>query len=205
MSSHTEKNSSEDCLRWDIPKIDELLPTGGSSNSVTARSGQRSYDDGFEQGRADGLAAGQQELQSQVTILQRLLQSLTEPFTELDENVESALLSLATTVASRLVRRELTADPELVLVIVREAISLLPVAARSITLQLHPEDALLVQAHMSAPVDEGLWRIEEDAACSRGGCIVITEHSRIDASLEQQIERIAASVLGAVGDESDAS
>jgi flagellar assembly protein FliH len=190
------------CSRWDIPQIDELLPAvGGAGNKRPAQSGQRGYDEGFTQGREDALVAGRQAVQSQVEILQRMMLSLTAPFAELDEDVETALLELATAVARQVVRRELATDPELVLAIIREAISLLPVAARRITLQLHPEDARLVQEHMSATLEEGLWRIVEDPACARGGCIVTTEHTRIDASLEQQIERIATNVLGAAGEE----
>ena len=202
MSEHTDNGDSEDCPRWDIPRIDDLLPADGAAGArATARSGQRSYDDGFAQGREDALAAGRQELQARVSILQGLMQSLTEPFAELDEEVETSLLGLATAVAGQVVRRELATDPELILTIVREAISLLPVAARRITLQLHPEDARIVREHMSAPDDEGSWRMVEDAACTRGGCVVTTEHTRIDASLDQQIKRIAATVLGAAGEE----
>ena len=204
MSDPTGNGDGQACSRWDIPQIDELLPaTGGAGNAATARSGQRGYDDGFAQGREDALAAGRQELQARTAVLQRLMQSLTQPFADLDEEVENSLLALATAIASQVVRRELATDPELVLVIIREAVSLLPVGARRITLQLHPGDAQLVQEHMPAQVEENLWRIVEDASCNRGGCIVTTEHTRIDASIDRQIERIAAEVLGAADAETD--
>lgn len=204
MSDRAENSDDQACSRWDIPQIDDLLPAvRGAGSGAAAHAGQRGYEDGFAQGREDALAAGRQELQAQIAVLQRLMQSLAQPFAELDEDVETSLLALATAIASQVVRRELATDPGIILAIIREAIALLPVAARRITLQLHPEDARLVHEHMSAQAEESLWRIVEDASCNRGGCIVTTEHTRIDASIEQQIERIAAGVLGAAGEGAD--
>lgn len=197
MSSQERSDEGRDCARWDIPQIDERIPAVGGNAMHAAQPG---YDDGFAQGLQEALAAGQQELQARVAILQRLMQSLTEPFAELDEAVETELLSLAMLVAKQVIRRELATDPALVLSIIRESVALLPVASRRITLQLHPQDAQLVREHLSAPVEEGQWQIVEDAACTRGSCVVSTVHARIDASIEQQVARIAEGVLGAAGD-----
>ena len=198
MSSH-EQGGERDCTRWDIPQIDDRSPAVGGSGGG-AHAVQPGYDEGYAQGRAEALAAGQQELQSQVTVLQGLMQKLAEPFVELDAAVETELLSLATIVAEQVIRRELSTDPAIVLSIIRESVALLPVSSRKVSLQLHPADAQLVREHLSAPVDEGHWQIIEDAACPRGGCVVTTGHARIDASVEQQIARIAEAMFDA-GDE----
>ncbi|MGB5261476.1 MAG: flagellar assembly protein FliH [Gammaproteobacteria bacterium] len=185
------------CARWDIPQIDERLPAVGGDAMHAASPG---YDDGYAQGRQEALAAGRQELQAQVAVLQHLMQSLTEPFKELDTVVETELLSLTTLIAQQVIRHELATNPERILAIIRESVALLPVASRRITLQLHPEDARLVREHLSVPVEEGQWQIVEDAACTRGGCVVSTGHARIDASVEQQVARIAETALGTAGD-----
>lgn len=201
MSEQDAKGSGQDCARWDIPSLDDRLPAIGGTGSG-AHAGDSGYEEGFARGREDALAAGRQEVQAQVALLQRLMQSLAQPFAELDEDVETALLQLATVIAQQVIRRELATDPALILRIVHEAIALLPVATRQITLQLHPEDARLVEQHMPAPMEEGLWRLVEDPACTRGGCVVTTGHSRIDATIEQQVARIAEAVLGVAGEES---
>ena len=198
MSSQQRSDRESGCATWDIPQIDERIPAVGGEPTHATLPG---YDEGYAQGRQEALAAGRQELQAQVAILQRLMQSLTTPFTELDETVETELLSLAMLVARQVIHRELAMDPQLVLTIVREAVALLPVASRSISLQLHPEDARLVREHLSAPVEEGQLQIVEDAAITRGSCIVSTEHVRIDASIEQQVVRITEAVLGITADE----
>ena len=197
MSSQQRNNSDSGCATWDIPRIDERIPAVGGEPAQTTLPG---YDEGFAQGRQEALAAGRQELQAQVAMLQQLMQSLTTPFTELDEAVETELLSLAMLVARQVIRRELSTEPELVLNIMREAVAQLPVASRHIGLQLHPEDARLVREHLSVPLEEGQWQIVEDAAITRGGCVVTTEHARIDASIEQQVARISEAVLGVSAD-----
>ena len=186
------------CARWDIPQIDDRSQAVGGSGSHAAKPG---YEEGFAQGHAEALAAGQQELRNQVTVLQGLMQKLAEPFAELDEAVETELLSLATIVAEQVIRRELSVDPAIVLSIIRESVALLPVSSRKVSLQLNPGDAQLVREHLSVPVDEGHWQIVEDAACPRGGCVVTTGHARIDASVEQQIARIAEAMFDASGEE----
>jgi len=187
------------CARWDIPNIDELASVDGMDGSGVGDR-QRGYQEGFAQGQLDALAANRQALQAQVDRLQSLMKSLTEPFSELDQDVEAALLSLAVLVAGQMVRREIATDPEIILNIIREAVASLPIAARKVRLQLNPEDARLVVEHMSSPVDEGLWQIIEDTGISRGSCIVKTENSSIDATLEQRLEQIAETVLGEVMD-----
>jgi flagellar assembly protein FliH len=194
MSSHEDGQQANACSRWDIPQIDEQLASVGGNGG---RARQAGYEEGFAQGREEALAAGRREVEAQVAVLTRLVQSLAKPFEELDESVETELLSLATTIARQVVRRELQTDPQLVLAVIRESIGLLPVATREITLKLHPEDARLVREYESAAIEEGQWRILEDANRARGDCIVSTGHARIDASLNEQVTRIANAVLGA--------
>jgi len=188
------------CARWDIPQIDEVAAAGDGRDAH-----RRGYEDGFAQGREDALAAARDELQAQAGYLQQLMQALATPFARLDEAVETALLSLAMQTAARILRHELTVQPEQVMQIIREVVQALPVASRQVTLRLHPEDAALVNEHMAAQVEDKAWRIEEDAALTRGGCVVSSEHSRIDATLEQQLARIADNVLGTAGEEAEQS
>jgi len=61
---------------------------------------------------------------------------------------------------------------------------------------LHPEDASIVRERLAEPSNERAWKIVEDPTMSRGGCVVKTETSRIDARLESRINTIIANVLG---------
>lgn len=203
MSDAAGKPRDAACARWDIPQIDDVVGAGPDTHAGDAH--QRGYDEGFAQGHAEALAAGQAQVQAQLAYLQDLMTTLSEPFARLDEAVETALLSLAMQTAERVLRHELSVRPEQVLAIIRAALQALPVASRQVVLRLHPEDAALVGEHMPTATEDQGWRIEEDPGVSRGGCIVTSEHSRIDATLEQQLARIADNVLGAAGEAGEPS
>ncbi len=172
-------------------------------------------DEGLVEGRAlghaDGLERGIQEARvvmlQQFDHLEALMATLTKPLQKLDQQVEEELVALAMTVARHLVRRELKIDPGQVVAAVRQAVAVLPVAARDVRVLLHPADAQLVRAAMSLKEqsdEERRWRILEDATVTRGGCLVETEASRIDASVETRLAAIVAAALGG-GRESDES
>ena len=115
---------------------------------------------------------------------------------QLDAEVEKTLLQLTLAVGKQLARRELRIDPAQVIAIIRESLQELPTAAREIRVHLHPEDAAIVRERLTAPSNERAWTIVEDPAMSRGGCVVKTETSRIDARLESRINTVIANALG---------
>jgi flagellar assembly protein FliH len=61
---------------------------------------------------------------------------------------------------------------------------------------LHPEDAAIVRERLSEPVSERAWTLVEDPTMSRGGCVIRTENSQIDARLESRISVVIANALG---------
>lgn len=177
-----------------------------------AKGRQEGAVEGREQGHADGLARGIEEaraaMQLQADRFEALMATLSAPLAQLDQRVEEELVALAMIVARHVVRRELKIDPGQVVAAVRQAVSVLPVAARDVRVLLHPADAELVRAAMSlkdqVSEEERRWRILEDATVSRGGCMVETESSRVDASVESRLAAIVAMALGG-GRESDDS
>lgn len=159
---------------------------------------------GFEEGKKLGYAENQQLLQTQAAELNTLLNTLTEPFKDLDEKVEQELVKLAMSVANQIIRREIKTDPGQVIAAVREAIAVLPLGSQSVTLHLHPEDVELVNNALSLDEMSPAWKLVEEPLLSRGGCKVVTETSAIDASVENRIAAVVASVLGDERDSLDA-
>jgi flagellar assembly protein FliH len=53
-----------------------------------------------------------------------------------------------------------------------------------------------VREHLTAPAADRAWTIVEDPTLSRGGCVIHSQSSRIDARLEARIAAVAASALG---------
>jgi len=187
-----------DCQAWSLPEVQ----SGGHSRNqpVTARQleeiQEQARQEGFQQGLQEGRETGQEELLSRARQLEQILKTLDKPLEELDNSVEQQLAQLAMLVARQLVRRELKTDPEQVIGIVREALAVLPVAARDVQLALNPEDAGIVREALSLHEGEQAIRIVEDPVQSRGGCRVMTRTSQIDATIETRLNSVIAAVLG---------
>jgi flagellar assembly protein FliH len=61
---------------------------------------------------------------------------------------------------------------------------------------LHPEDAAVVRELLSTPSSDRAWSIVEDPALSRGGCVVRTDTSQIDAKLDSRLNAVVAAAFG---------
>lgn len=201
--------------RWELPSVAEEAGEAGehemaeqvesSPNLLTAaqieeiqqQAYQEGYQAGFDQGHKDGLEAGRETMQQAAQHLAAALSALSAPFEELDAEVEQQLLTLAFSVARQIIRRELRSEPGQVVSVVREALGVLPAASRNIRVRLHPADAQLMREAMSLGEDtDRAWQIVDDPVLTRGGCLVETEFSTVDATVERRINAVVAQVLG---------
>ncbi len=192
--------------RFELPDIEDLLVRnrGDGAGVLTAREleaiHKQAYTEGFDSGRADGYregrARGEGEMQARARTLDGLAQQLAQPLAALDEEMVNSVAELALLIARHLVRRELKTAPGEVIGVVRETMRLLPIASRGTTLHLNPDDVDLVRSALSIDNDQIAWRVEADPLIARGGCVVETETSRIDATVESRIAAIASKMFG---------
>ena len=192
--------------RWRLPEVEGPI-IGRSREDRRASAAEesvrlalkdaeaRGYEAGMARARAE-TSARLRELEERVQRLDGALQLLARPLEQLDADIEGELARLALAIGKQLARRELRVEPAQVIAILRESLALLPVAAREVRIHLHPEDAATVREHLTAPVADRAWTIVEDPTLSRGGCVVHSESSRIDARLEARIAAVTASAFG---------
>ena len=183
--------------RWQSPAVGPP-PGGGSPVAVgdLEAIAQAAYDEAFAQGLEEGRAAGAEQATAEVHRLAALVDSLARPFEDLDEAVEEQLVRLAMVVARKIVRREMRTDPSHVIGVVRDALGVLPVAARDVRVHLHPDDAELVRRHLKPAEGERAWAVVENPVLTRGGCRIETETSRVDASIETRLATLLAAIVG---------
>jgi flagellar assembly protein FliH len=193
--------------RWSLPHVEgnvigrpiDERKAAAAAEAIARVAREQSEARGYEAGMAkakaemDGRIA---DLDARIQRLDLLLHFMSHPLQELDAEVEKSLLQLTLSIGKQLARRELRIDPAQVIAIIRESLQELPTAARDIRVHLHPEDAAIVRERLTAPSNERAWTIVEDPAMSRGGCVVRTENSRIDARLESRINTVIANALG---------
>ena len=193
--------------RWSLPVVEgnvigrpiDERKAAAAAEAIARVAREQSEARGYEAGMAKAKAEmeGQvNELKARIQRLDKLLSFMGRPLEELDADVEKMLLQLTLSVGKQLARRELRIDPSQVIAIIRESLQELPIAAREARVLLHPEDAAIVRERLAEPSNERAWTIVEDPTMSRGGCIVKTETSRIDARIESRINTIIANVLG---------
>jgi flagellar assembly protein FliH len=188
--------------RWSLPAVegplanrmrDERARAAGDKHA--AEQGARGYEAGIARAHGE-MQPRLAELTSRVQRLDSILQLLSQPLRALDDEVERQLIELVFAVGKQLARRELSATPDQVVAILRECLEQLPLAAREVRVHLHPEDVAIVRERLAAPAAERAWSIVEDPTLARGGCLVRSDTSQIDARLESRVHAVLASALG---------
>jgi flagellar assembly protein FliH len=159
---------------------------------------QAAFEEGFAAGRSEGLRQGMGEVQAQAQRLQSLIASLARPLEQLDARVEEELVALVTVLVRQLVRREIRTEPGAIVAAIREAVAVLPQSARDIAVKVHPEDAALLREVYAEPAGAGGpgWQVVESPAVTRGGCVVVTSTSEVDATVERRLTAVFLHVFG---------
>lgn len=179
---------------------------------------RQGYEEGVKQGHAEGLEKGQEEgrkageaeiraeskklqlqtkkVQTEAGHLRQVLDSLLPFVEDLDQQLEQELVTLATSVARQLVRRELQTDPGQIVAVVREALAVLPSSERRLRVHLHPKDAEVIREALHLASIDQPWEIVEDPTLTRGGTRLETAVSRIDATVEHRLNTVIAAMWG---------
>lgn len=154
-----------------------------------------------QEGRQAGLAAVEQiaadKLGQQMTTL---MPALREVVNEIGRSRvaflaqwEKSAIHLATSIAARVVRRELKHQPDITVSLVREALEL-AAGSPEIRILMHPQDheAMAPQVKRLVAEMDGLGSVKTmaDPQISRGGCRVETRFGAIDQQFEAQLARI---------------
>lgn len=208
----TDKNKG-DPEKWTLPSMgtstagvfrsedgDKPGVSGSDNKTVipTADEIEQWHRQAHEEGYQQGLAQAQQELQETREQLQSIIDFFEHPLQALNDEVEQQLNLLAVTMAQQLVRREIKAEPGEIIGLIRECVQLLPASSRKIRIFLNPEDAELLRRtlQLDSNEEEQSWKLVEDPMITRGGCEIKSDKSIINATLENRLQSLAATVLG---------
>jgi flagellar assembly protein FliH len=190
---------------WRLPNVaGPVIASRGRSTSANdlseqvRASQQHVFEEarqlGFEQGMIEANAVRDQLLAETVRLNTTFAQA-AKPLAQLDTALLDELSQLALCIGKQLARRELRIDPAQVAAIVRETIALLPANSRDVRVVLHPADAAVMREKLAPASAESAWQLLEDPVMGRGGCRVVSEHVRIDASFEGRVAAIASALL----------
>lgn len=180
-----------------------------------AEERRKLLEDAQQIGRDEGLKTAEQDIENRAAELARTwadegLQSTLPAMQEVGKTLsrerakwladwEADVIRLAVGIAEKIVRRQIDTNPSIAPELIRETLNLVTSAAR-LRIRLHPKDADNLGGFENdiAGAINGIAEVDvvPDETIAAGGCVLETEHGRIDARIETQLERIANELIG---------
>ena len=173
----------------DIERIHEEAHAQGH-----AEGHAEGYAAGYAEGKEQGIAEGLAEARAVARKIGSVLDQLSQATGELDQHIADQLLATAIEIANQVMRQSLKLKPELLLPVVREAVSALHPGAGHPALLAHPDDAALIRTHMGESLAHNNWRIIDDPSITRGGCRVELGSSDVDATIQTRWRRVIEAI-----------
>jgi flagellar assembly protein FliH len=180
--------------RWELNSLEDQVPPAkpGTVEPAlklpTVEELDRIRQEAQEEGYSAGYAAGRAAAQEEATRIGDAAVKLEHALGVFDQQVGEELVALAMEIARQVVRQEITARPEAILEVVREALLQLP--HQHAAIYLHPEDAKLVREGVGEALTHAGHRIHEDPSLARGDCLFETGGSQLDATVATRWRRV---------------
>ncbi len=166
---------------------DEFEALRSDQARAVAAAVEQAREQGYAQGLAEGRDAARDETAAQLTALAQAAERERA-------QLRSEIAVLALQVVRKLMGEFADAD-RLVALAATAAQDLLP--APTLTLFVHPDRCQSVRERLAALAADGgqslpPFDVRADAECAPADCRIETEHGRVDAALESQLQRLAA-------------
>ena len=182
------------------------LPTAAEIERMHIEAHDEGYAAGFAEGKAEGMTEGKKEgytagekegraaAQAKARQIDTLMRNLQQSLKEIDQSVADQLLATAIEIANQMLRQSLRVKPELLLPVVREAVSTLSAHSGHPALFAHPDDAELIRSHLGEQLAHNNWRIIDDPTLRPGGCRAELGASEVDATFETRWRRVLEAI-----------
>ncbi len=177
-------------VRHDIESPSEEMAVVLPTAEDIERMHREAHESGYAAGYQAGLSAAEEVTRQMATLLEKLPQALAA----IDQAVADELLALAIEIANQVLRSSLRVQPELLLPVVREAVTTLHPHHGQPLLFAHPGDASLIRSHLGEQLAHNNWRIIDDSSLTPGGCRVELGASEVDATLETRWRRVVEAI-----------
>ena len=209
----TDRNSATQHVAFNLDDVAQrarqcLQQVRTEAGQILAAARQKAAEEATEvkrraeqEGRRAGHAAVEQIVQEQLgRQLATLMPALRQAMADLQHakqawliHWEKSAVHVAAAIARRILRRELAAQPEIAVPLIREALQL-AAGSGQVRLYLHPADCQTLRPQIDMLLKEfaslGSAEVVPDAQLSPGGCRVETRFGVIDQQIEAQLARI---------------
>lgn len=151
---------------------------------------------GYQQGERAGLEAAAVRGEEMLVRLSQSVAELQALRTDLLRRSERQIIELAVAIARKVVHRELSLDPSLLLAMARVALDRLADTTGA-TVRLHPQDYASAVQHGVGALPGGV-KLVADQSIPRGGCTVQSDAGMIDLTADLQLDEAARVLIGDV-------
>lgn len=206
----SRESSEIPVLRWDV------LPHVGSRQTTTQRQSpdagvdreelernfqarvQKEKEQAYRQGEAAARQAAAQQLEAECARLARAVEEASGYKKRLRAQAEREVVDLALAVARRILRREISIDPEAVLGLVKSVLE--KISLREVTeIRVAPPHVTPLTSHLGRIGAPEAIRISGDPALELGALLLHTSQGIIDASAQTQLEEISRGFTDLMG------
>jgi len=158
----------------------------------------RGIDEGRRAGEQQALEENRVRLAQAVAALTAAAKSLEASRVDLESAALQEVVELALAVARRVTKRQAAIDPGVLADNLREAMRLV-VHAGDVKVAIHPSqrqtlESVLPSLKLEFPKLDHVALVD-DPELSPGGCRVFAGHGQIDASLDEQLDRVAVDLM----------
>ena len=154
-------------------------------------------DRGFAAGDREGRDAARAGVEATLARLAQTIDTIAALRTSFLRRSEQDLVRLAMAIAERVIHREVQLDRDLILVMARAAIARLGDAA-VVTVHVNSDDLAAIAPRLEIQTATGPIRLVADPGVPAGGCFVESNLGDVDATIEEQMREIGASLLADV-------
>ncbi|MFG0249576.1 MAG: FliH/SctL family protein [Phycisphaeraceae bacterium JB051] len=166
----------------------------------------KGQSEGFEKGHAEGLANGHAEAVANakaqfdplVTAWGEAGRAWDEYHSQLDLDARDSVIELALRLAEKILHRQLQVDSTVIVDQVTAALKNMT-GATSLSIHVNPQDRAVMLEVMPQLIESfgqfKSMRVVDDPNIGRGGCILVHEHGRLNATLETQLRRAVELLL----------
>ena len=195
-SLYKNHHAAKDIVPYEMPlleKKDKNMPDADSElsfNQNVETIEREAYEKGFEAGEKAGFALGEQKALVLIEKLEMILRELTSLKETLTKELEPQIVELVFSIARRIIRKELTMNPDEIVAMTKEALTRLGKTGQ-IIIKINPSLSDLFMNHKPELTDiypDVIFDIDPSAA--QDGSVVIGTTEDIITDIDEQLKNL---------------
>ena len=168
------------------PKQQERLR---STDEAVQQQIEQARQQGYRQGQTEAAQAAAARVDASIGKLTQTIEELAAYRPRLRREAEEDVVKLALAIARRIIGRELSVDPDIILALVKAGIQKLD--ARDISrVSANPEDAAKIKSFLDSSNAPVRIEVSADSSLERGAVIFSTSRGTLDLSVNTQLAEI---------------